>query len=375
MSHNVSSSISSRSESDFPALIGHPKGEHLNGLDDKAEVSVIIPCYKQAHYLAEAIGSVLTQTYFNYEIIVIDDGSPDDTAAVAAQYPVRYIYQENQGLSGARNTGIDNSRGQYLVFLDADDRLTPNALQVGIDCFHLHPKCAFVSGHHRYIKGDGSLLNEYPPEPIDQNYYLALLKRNYIGMHATVMYQRHIFDIVGGFDTSLLSCEDYDLYLRIARQFSICRHHQITAEYRWHDANMTSNASRMLATASTVLQSQQPYISNNPTYLRAYRSGLKFCRYYFAYHLLTRIYRSLISGRLKNSWTGLTQLFKYVPVWLSTLSLELQTSARLLLFSLKIEAPLVVSAEDSLATSSEAETVTGLDDSEKITKTLTSYES
>ncbi len=375
MSHNVSSSISSRSESDLPDLIGHPKDDHLNGLNDKAEVSVIIPCYKQAHYLAEAIGSVLSQTYSNYEIIVIDDGSPDDTAAVAAQYPVRYIHQENQGLSGARNTGIDKSRGQYLVFLDADDRLTPNALQAGIDCFHSHPECAFVSGHHRYIKGDGSLLNEYPPELIDQNYYLALLKRNYVGMHATVMYQRYIFDIVGGFDTSLRSCEDYDLYLRIARQFLICRHHRITAEYRWHDANMTSNASRMLAAASTVLRSQQPYISSNPTYLRAYRSGLKFWRYYFAHHLLTRIYRSLKSGQIKNSWIGLNQLLKYVPVWLSTLLIELQASARLLLLLLKIEKPLAISADDGLAESSEAEPVCGLENSEQTDNPVTSYES
>jgi len=197
----------------------------------KELVSVIIPCYNQAHYLGEAIESVLAQSYPDYEIIVVDDGSPDNTAEVAAKYPsVHYVWQKNQGLSGARNTGIGESRGKYLVFLDADDRLVSDALQVGVNCLHVHPECAFVSGHHRYINGDGSLLNQYPPEPIDSDYYLALLQRNYIGMHATVIYQRYVFDSVGGFDTTLKSCEDYDLYLRIARQFSIYRHDEMVAE-------------------------------------------------------------------------------------------------------------------------------------------------
>lgn len=252
------------------------------------KVSIIIPCYKQAHYLGEAIASVLAQSYQNFEIVVVDDGSPDNTAEIAAQYPVRYIRQDNQGLSGARNTGIRESRGKYLVFLDADDRLTPNALEDGLVCLKTHPEFAFISGHHRYIKGDGSLLNEYPPEPIDDDHYIALLKRNYVGMHAAVMYQRFVFDAVGGFDTSLKSCEDYDLYLRIARKFPIYRHPSITAEYRWHDSNMTHNSSRMLSTAITVLRSQWPFVRTNANQIKAYCEGLRFCRNHFGQKLLSQ---------------------------------------------------------------------------------------
>ncbi|PYX11479.1 MAG: hypothetical protein DMG84_23855 [Acidobacteria bacterium] len=98
-------------------------------------VSVIIPCYNQAHFLHEAIESVLAQSYPNFEIIMVNDGSTDSTADVVRRYsPVRYVYQENAGLSSARNTGLKKSRGEYVVFLDADDRLLPEALQVGIDC-------------------------------------------------------------------------------------------------------------------------------------------------------------------------------------------------------------------------------------------------
>ncbi|MFQ4139750.1 glycosyltransferase [Nodosilinea sp. PGN35] len=294
-------------------------------------VSVIIPCYRQAHYLGDAIESILAQSYSNYEIIVVDDGSPDNTAEVAAQYPVRYIRQENQGLSGARNTGIRESKGKCLVFLDADDRLTPNALQAGLNCLHAHPECAFISGHHRYIKGDGSLLNEYSPEPIDEDHYLALLKRNYVGMHATVMYQRWVFDVVGGFDTSLKSCEDYDLYLRIAKSFPVYRHDYITAEYRRHESNMTYNSSRMLNAALTALRSQWPYVRDHSSYRRAYCAGLRFWRGYFGKQSLERLIGTLRTGNVIGAIANFMALLKYASPWLSALILELRILVSLLL--------------------------------------------
>src|SRR5262249_26693584 len=92
-------------------------------------VSIIIPCYNQAHYLSDAIDSVRKQTYSHAEIIVVDDGSTDNTSNVAALYKdVKYIKQRNQGLSAARNSGLQQSKGHVLVFLDADDRLLPNAV-------------------------------------------------------------------------------------------------------------------------------------------------------------------------------------------------------------------------------------------------------
>ena len=270
----------------------------------KTLVSVVIPCYNQANFLGEAIESVLAQTYRHFEIIVIDDGSPDNTAEVAARYPdMRYIRQENQGLSGARNTGFRESHGKYLVFLDADDRLLPGSLQAGINCLHVHPECAFVSGHHRYIKADGSLLNEYPPEPIDDDHYIALLKRNYIGMHATVMYQRSVFEKVGLFNTSLKSCEDYEMYLRIAQKFPVYRYKQMVAEYRWHDANMTRNSKKMLTFALQSLSSQWEYIKNHPEYIQAYQTGIEFWRDYFGMNQI-KIIRTCL---LRKQWLDAVQ--------------------------------------------------------------------
>lgn len=281
-------------------------------------VSVIIPCYNQAHFLHEAIESVLAQSCAAVEIIVIDDGSPDNTAEIAGRYPgVRYIRQDNQGLSGARNTGIRTSRGQYLVFLDADDRLLPDALQESLSHFRDHPECVFISGHHRYINRDGSLRNEYPPEMVDDDPYVALLKRNYIGMHATVMYARAVFGSVGVFDTTLKSCEDYDLYLRIARRFPVYRHGQLVAEYRWHGANMSDHAPRMLESALRVLRSQWIYVRDKPAYVRACAVGIRFWRGYFGGRLLNGLGRTIAERQWQSAAQHLLRLLRFLPHWLS----------------------------------------------------------
>src|SRR6185503_10394131 len=98
-------------------------------------VSIIIPCYNQGRYLGDAIESVLRQSYRRLEIIVVDDGSTDDSSQVARKYSdVKLRRQENRGFSRARNAGLEASRGDYLVFLDADDRLLPGAIQAGANC-------------------------------------------------------------------------------------------------------------------------------------------------------------------------------------------------------------------------------------------------
>lgn len=110
-------------------------------------VSVIIPCYNQAHFMGDAIESVLAQTWPQREIIVVDDGSRDDPAAVVARYAgVRLLRQSNQGVSAARNHSLRESRGEFLVFLDADDRLTPQALETHLQHLQARPDCALPQG-------------------------------------------------------------------------------------------------------------------------------------------------------------------------------------------------------------------------------------
>src|SRR5438552_14718440 len=110
-------------------------------------VSVIIPCYNQADFLHQAIKSALAQTYSHREILVVDDGSTENIAELTSSYPrVRYIRQENSGVSAARNTALTHSRGEYLVCLDADDRLLPDALDRWVNYLRDDQDCGFAAG-------------------------------------------------------------------------------------------------------------------------------------------------------------------------------------------------------------------------------------
>ena len=145
------------------------------------KVSVVIPCYNQARFLGEAIQSVLSQGYTDFEIIVVDDGSKDGTEEVASGYAkedsrVRLIRQENRGLPEARNRGLAESGGEYVVFLDSDDRLVGEALEVGVRELEAHPGCAFVSGICRKITADGSIVPEWEQFRVRDDPYLELLR-------------------------------------------------------------------------------------------------------------------------------------------------------------------------------------------------------
>ena len=121
---------------------------------EQSVVSVIIPCYAQANFLAEAIESALAQTHPQIEVVVVDDGSPDDTADVVARYRgVRCVRQMNKGLAGARNAGFKASSGEYVLFLDADYRLRANAVEAHLACFTSRPEAGFVVGEHRPYAG------------------------------------------------------------------------------------------------------------------------------------------------------------------------------------------------------------------------------
>lgn len=249
-------------------------------------VSVVIPCYNHADYLAAAINSVLQQTYSPVEIIVVNDGSTDNTEAVARQFEkIKYVFQENAGLSAARNTGIAHSSGQYLVFLDADDWLYKDAIATNLGYLQQDPKAAFVSGGHDKINfresGAGQLVPE-EPVAIYSQHYKHLLQGNYIGMHAAVMYRRSVFNELR-FDESLRACEDYDLYLKIARNYSVVHHTKKLAAYRWHQHNMSANTGMMLDTVLQVLHRQEPALRSKEEQ-DAFRAGVQIWTDYYKPH-------------------------------------------------------------------------------------------
>jgi glycosyltransferase involved in cell wall biosynthesis len=260
-------------------------------------VSVVIPCFRQAHFLADGIESVLRQTYSQVEVLVINDGSPDDTASVASRYCVRYVEQAHAGLAAARNAGLQRTLGEFVVFLDADDRLLPDALRINVSRLRADPALAFVAGASQYIARDGTPLYTNPPHTASGDLYEVLLRRNRIRMPAMVMFRRAIFERVGDFDTRLDACADYDLYLRVSRRFPAALHDELVAEYRRHEANMSLNPARMLRQFSAVMRRQRKYVNGHTVLSAAVHDGLRNMKEYYGDQIANRIRARVRDGK------------------------------------------------------------------------------
>jgi glycosyltransferase involved in cell wall biosynthesis len=260
-------------------------------------VSVVIPLYNQARYLAVAIESVLAQTVAAGEILVVDDGSTDDPGTVAARYPgVRYLRQENRGTSAARNRGVRESRGDILVFLDADDRLLPEAFEKGLTALRARPDCALVFGRARKIGADGSPLPACQPPYSEKDDYAAFLTGCPIWHPASVMCRRFVFEEGIAFDVSLVRSSDYLFYLDVARRWPVFCHNKIVSEYRQHDANKSGDSVRTLTAAQQILRSQRTFVQGTPERRAAWRKGFANCRHTFYLPAVAQTWRRLKSG-------------------------------------------------------------------------------
>jgi glycosyltransferase involved in cell wall biosynthesis len=292
-------------------------------------VSVVIPCFNQAHFLGDAIASALAQTYAPVEVIVVDDGSTDDTAAVAARFPgVRYVHRENGGLSAARNTGFRESRGAYLAFLDADDVLLPRAVETALQCLEPSPECAFVSGRFRYVDADGALTVVDVPPNVPADPYLAFLRGNHIGMHATVVYRRAPLEAAHGFDVSLAACEDYDLFLRLAAEHPVLRHDEVVADYRQHGANMSRDLTLMLPTVLAVLRRQWPRARRSAEYRRGYRTGRRTWQMHYGPMAWEEAVSRWRSGQRGAALRLAALLVRHAPRYLLDVTIEALAAAK-----------------------------------------------
>lgn len=226
--------------------------------ESKVHLSIIIPCYNHGHYLGAALETVLAQTWPAWEAIVVDDGSTDNTHEVAARYAeqdrrVRYIYQENAGLSAARNAGIRAAHGRYLAFLDADDGWEPAFLATCVAA--LEADTALVGVHTRWLFMDeqGRILHEPGGQALDAKQTRARLpKGGYFPPCSVVARIGPVVDAML-FDETLTSVEDWDLWLRIIRDGDMAGLPQPLARYRVYLGSMSTNAERMYRNRLSVL--------------------------------------------------------------------------------------------------------------------------
>lgn len=221
-------------------------------------VSVVIPAYNYAKYLPKAIDSVLLQDYTDYEIIVVDDGSTDNTAEIVAAYgdKVRYIYKQNAGLPAARNTGIKAAKYDYIGFLDADDEWLPGMLSHAMETFaRLPDEFALVACRAVIVDSNSNPLNRkrlVPKTPWEITCRDILLKTQF--SPSSVIVKRVVFDTVGMFDESLRSAEDREMWIRITTRYKAMLNGDRLIRSRRHPNNMSKHADRMRQNTRLVLR-------------------------------------------------------------------------------------------------------------------------
>lgn len=200
--------------------------------------SVIIPTYNRAKYVRRAIQSVLNQTFTDYEIIVVDDGSTDRTKQVVASFgnQVRYIYQKNRGPSHARNTGIRAARGEYIAFLDSDDRFLPDKLMKNKMFLEQRPDCRFLYSWYYDIRGKRKKLDRSGGQMADINQFrYHLYKRSFTVRTSTVVIHRSCFERAGLFNPKYRYSQDWDMWLRLAAHYMGYCQHSALVLYRRHE--------------------------------------------------------------------------------------------------------------------------------------------
>jgi glycosyltransferase involved in cell wall biosynthesis len=216
-------------------------------------VDIITPAYNAAKYLPAAIESVEAQTFGDWRILLVDDGSTDNTAEVVAPYAarlgpkLRYIKKVNAGLPAARNTAISNSDAEFLALLDADDVWLPNRLEDSLKCFENRPRVGLSYGHISRIDQDGKVLDTLDMRQPNAEGMIA----PYIYMRKvqlpcpTMTFRRRCVEEVGNFDETMRATEDRDMWLRIALRYEVALADKVLAFYRVSSDSMSTNPDRM----------------------------------------------------------------------------------------------------------------------------------
>ncbi len=203
------------------------------------KVSIVLPTYNQARYLPRALDSIFAQTFRDFELIVVNDGSTDETASILASYQQMHdfalIEQENKGLPTALNVGFAQARGEYLTWTSSDNVMMPEMLEVLVQALDENPGVGLVYADWYVVDEQDQVLAI--ARTIDYDRFL-LLRDNYI--NACFLYRRECAEKVGLYDVDFMYCEDWDYWLRMARFYKMMHIDQILYQYRIHEDSLTS---------------------------------------------------------------------------------------------------------------------------------------
>ena len=248
------------------------------------KVSVIIATYNCEKYISEAIDSVLTQTIQNFEIIIVDDGSTDNTRQIVDRYlknfnNIKYIYQENQGPSVARNNAFTLVDAEYIAFLDADDMWFPNRLKVGVNILDNNPDVGFVHANDLMITEDGKeIIRKDKRNTRLLSGYIAknLLFRKIHVRGGTILFRTICLENVGILDINLsrIGVEDRDLWYRILREYKAQYVDETIAYYRIRHNSLSKNYVKMMEGRIYLIDKYYPPSKQNKSIRRKLLSSL-----------------------------------------------------------------------------------------------------
>lgn len=283
-------------------------------------VSVVIPAYNAEKYIAKAIESVLGQTYPVHQLIVVNDGSTDGTAAILETYRDRIdvISIPNGGVSNARNTGLKQAHGELIALLDADDLWGPEKLERQVAVFREHAGVEFTCCNYLSVdtqtqrtgnqfdylaQSREPFFDKVLTRPVD-----LLLAVNFVGTCSNVMFTRALLERVGLFDTGLRQAEDFDLWLRMALETDFYLQSTPLLEKVAHGANLTSRFDETLKFHEIVVQrfraAHPALFDATPTLEAVYRRGLADVRYEIAGILFAKGRRGEAFSYLRTTWAA-----------------------------------------------------------------------
>jgi glycosyltransferase involved in cell wall biosynthesis len=223
-------------------------------MQQNALVSVVIPTYNYGRFVTEAVESALTQTYPNVEVIVVDDGSTDDTKERLAGYGdrIRYIYQENQGLSAARNTGLRAARGRFIALLDSDDAFHPRKLEFQVKLLEGCPDVGLV--RTLAFQDLSARWHSIDTDPGTRLVSIGDLVCRTTFCPSSAMIRAECVEAVGYFDPAVSGTADRDYWIRAAARYAVAVLESPLTFYRWHSTNMSRQAERMTLHERAVIE-------------------------------------------------------------------------------------------------------------------------
>ena len=274
------------------------------------KVSVIIPVYGHAEYVLDSLDSVFAQSYTDFEVIVINDGSPDATESILEPYissgKIKYVCQENKGVSTARNHGLALASGEFIAFLDDDDIWPSSKLEVHVEQIGNCDAVVVGGSSHGFIDIDNADEVAFDPHKFELLNTINFFLGNPFTSPGQVIIRKSALDVVGGFDEAIWGVDDLDLWIRLSRIGEIRQYEYMALHYRVHDANASLDLEKMARNTELVIRKNLLLLAEEDK-VKFERAGYRFLFRCAGKKLLWKGAKFIKMGRKEEGWQMIQQ--------------------------------------------------------------------